>query len=123
MLAIAGRDPLEARTADAYPHWRERALGVGRALLQGDVQGVHAQLADAARVRIAVADLARAWVSRTGDAGLPSGEISVVREERAVSGAMVVDLAIGFERRRVRLRTLVLPTGELGGFTFLSDLA
>ena len=123
VLALSGRDPLLAAAPEAFPQWRERALGIGAGLLAGDFEGVHAGLAAPARARIAATDLARAWASRSREAGDPSGEVEIVRQEQAVSGAMVVDLAIGFTRSRLRLRTVVLPTGEFGGFTFLPDSA
>jgi CubicO group peptidase (beta-lactamase class C family) len=119
LLAIAGRDPSQARTPCPFPDWRERVEEAGRALIRGDVDGVYALLAAPARARVKSSDLARAWESRTREAGGATGNSDIVRQEQAVSGAMVVDLMIGFARGRVGLRTMVLPTGELGGISFL----
>lgn len=119
LLAIAGRDPSEARTPDPFPEWRQRVEEVVRALIRGDVEGVYGMLAAPARSRIESSDIARAWESRIRDAGGATGKPRIVRQEQAVSGAIVVDLMIEFEYGRVGVRAMVLPTGELGGISFL----
>jgi serine-type D-Ala-D-Ala carboxypeptidase/endopeptidase len=117
-LVLAGGDPRRADAPTPWPAWEEDTREVARLLLDGHVAQVHARLIPAGREKITVSQLEKAWTSRTRQAG-PAGEIAVVRHEVAASGAVVADVAITFATGTQRLRILVLPTGELGGFTFL----
>ena len=124
LLALAGQDPREAQLPRPYPAWREHVLAMVRALLAGDFPHVHAHLAPPRREKTTARHLERAWTSKTREAGTAQDrDIAVVREEIAVSGAVVADVEIGFDKGPQRLRMVVLPDGDLGGFTFLPPAA
>jgi CubicO group peptidase (beta-lactamase class C family) len=117
-LALAGQDPRRTAKPQPWPDWREVAHDTARALLDGQVGAVHARLAAMMRDKITVDQLAAAWRSKARDAG-PAQGIDVVRHEIAASGAVTADVEIAFAASPRRLRVMVLPSGELGGFTLL----
>lgn len=117
-LAVNGEDPRQAVSPHPWPTWREDAVDAVRALLDGDVGRVHGCLASPVRARVSAAQLEANWNRRTQDAG-EAGDVTIVRHEIAASGAVMTDLDIAFTRGAQRLRMVVLPTGELGGFMFL----
>jgi hypothetical protein len=47
----------------------------------------------------------------------PQAGITIVHHEIAASGAVVAHIAISAPDDSRRLRIVILPTGELGGFT------
>lgn len=121
-MALAGQDPRQAAAPQPWPSWREDARDIARALLRREFAQVHARLAPAMRQRVKVENLERAWFSRTRDAGAP-GRISIAQHEIAATGAVVADISIDFACASLNLRLVVLPTGELGGLSFLPPAA
>jgi CubicO group peptidase (beta-lactamase class C family) len=116
-LALAGDDPRQARPRPLGPEWDERARTVAGALLDGRAADVHAGATAKFRGRIGADEFARAWGSRTRDAGA-AGEISV--SCRRQGGLVAADVTIGFDRGPVAVRIGFLPTGEIAGFRFLT---
>ena len=68
--------------------------------------------------RIEVKQLEASGIRKVEGAG-EARDVAIARHAVAVSGAVTVDLDIAFASGVQRLRMVVLPTGELGGFTFL----
>jgi hypothetical protein len=95
---------------------------VARALLDGKVAQVHERLAPQVREKVTAQQFERAWANRTQGAG-PADQITIGRHEIAASGAVMAELVLAFAAGPQRLRVLILPTGELGGFTFLPPAA
>ncbi len=117
-LAIRDRDPRTASGPTPWPNWREDALHVVALLFEGRFAHVHARMAAPVRAKVSAAQLETGWTRRTDDGGA-AGSVTVARHEIAASGAVVADLACDFAAGRRLLRVLILPTGELGGLTFL----
>jgi len=117
-LALADQDPRRAAAPRPWPVWREDACDVVRALLNGQVGQVYERLAPQVREKVAVQQLERAWSRRIEGAG-SAEEIVIVHHEIAAGGAVMAELSLAFATGPQRLRLLVLPSGELGGFTFL----
>lgn len=115
-LALAGEDPTTAKPVDPWPSWREDAIALARALVDGDIDTVHARLAPQARARIPRANLERVWANRIRPAG-PADDITITHDEVAATGAIVVDLTITYQAGTQRIRTIVLPTGDIGGLS------
>jgi CubicO group peptidase (beta-lactamase class C family) len=115
-LALAGADPRQAAEPEPWPSWREDAQDAVRALLAGRIAQVHARLAAQRREKVTVEQLERAWNKAMPHAA-PQADIAVVHHEVAASGAVVADIAITTPDDSRGLRMVILPTGELGGFT------
>ena len=117
-LVLADEDPGKVRPARPWPSWQDDARAVTAAFVHGDIAQVHARLAAPARDKITTQQLLHAWTNKIQHAG-PADEITIFRHEIAASGAVVADLFIPFAAGPQRLRMVILPTGELGGLTFL----
>jgi hypothetical protein len=77
---------------------------------------VHARLALQRREKVSVQQLASAWNKAVPHAD-PRADIAVVHHEIAASGAVVAHVSVTTPDDSRRLRLVILPTGELGGFT------
>ncbi|MET7991905.1 serine hydrolase domain-containing protein [Amycolatopsis sp. NPDC005232] len=117
-LVLADEDPRKAGTPQPWPSWQDDARAVIRAFVHGHITQVHTRLAPPARAKITTQQLERAWTNKIRHAG-PAEEITIVRHEIAASGAVVADLSIPFAAGPQRMRTVILPSGELGGLAFL----
>ena len=115
-LVLAGADPRQAPEPEPWPSWREDAQDAVRALLAGDITGVHARLVQQRREKVSVQQLERAW-NKTMPHATPQAVITVVHYEIAATGAVVAHIAITTPDDSRSLRMVILPTGELGGFT------
>jgi hypothetical protein len=115
-LVLAGTDPRQVAAPEPWPSWREDAQGAVRALLAGRTAQVHARLAPQRREVVSVQQLERAWNKIMPNA-VPQASIAIVHHEIAASGAVVAHIAITSQGESRGLRIVVLPTGELGGFT------
>jgi CubicO group peptidase (beta-lactamase class C family) len=115
-LALAGADPRQAAEPEPWPSWREDALDAARALLAGDIAQVHARLAPQRREKVSAQQLDRACRKAMPHAA-PQADVRIVQHEVAASGAVVAHLAITTADDSSGLRVVILPTGELGGFT------
>jgi serine-type D-Ala-D-Ala carboxypeptidase/endopeptidase len=115
-LALAGGDPRLAEEPEPWPSWREDAVDAVRALLAGRIAQVHARLAPQRREKVSVPQLERAWAKAVPHAA-PDADVAIVRHEVAASGAVVADVAVTSAGGSSRLRLVILPTGELAGFT------
>jgi CubicO group peptidase (beta-lactamase class C family) len=115
-LTLAGADPREATEPEPWPSWRDDAQDAVRALLAGDIARVHARLAPQRREKVNVRQLEAAW-QRIMPNAAPQADITVVHHEIAASGAVVALIAITTPGDSRRLRLVILPTGELAGFT------
>ena len=115
-LALAGADPRQAAAPEPRPSWREDAQDAVRALLAGDIARVHARLAPQRRAMVSVQQLENAWRKAMPSAA-PHADVTVVQHEIAASGAVVAHLAVSTPEGSRGLRLVILPTGELGGFT------
>ena len=117
-LALEGKDPGLAVSPQSWPTWREDVLDAARALLDGEIGRVYALLAPSVRAKDSAEQFEANWIRRTRDAGEVGG-VEIVRHQVAARGAVMSDLDIAFASGAQRLRIAILPTGELGGFTFL----
>lgn len=115
-LVLAGVDPRRAAEPEPWPSWQQDAEDAVRALLAGRIAQVHARLAPQRRGKVSVQQLERAWKQVMPHAA-PRADVAIVHHEIAASGAVVADIAITTLDHSSRLRVLILPTGELGGFT------
>jgi serine-type D-Ala-D-Ala carboxypeptidase/endopeptidase len=115
-LALAGADPRQAAEPAPWPSWREDAQDTVRALLAGDIARVHARLAPQRREKVSAQQLESAW-NKAMPHATPQADIVIVHHEIAASGAVVAHIAITTPDDTRRLRMVILPTGELGGFT------
>jgi CubicO group peptidase (beta-lactamase class C family) len=115
-LVLAGGDPRQAAEPEPWPSWREDAQDAVRALLAGRIAQVHARLAPQRREKVSVQQLERAW-NKTMPHAAPQADVAIVHHEVAASGAVVADIAITTPDESHKLRMVILPTGELGGFT------
>ena len=115
-LALAGADPRQAAEPEPWPSWRADAQDAVRALLAGDIAGVHARLAPQRRAKVTVQQLESAWRKAMPHAA-PQADVTVVRHEIAASGAVVAHIAVSTPAESRGLRMVILPSGELGGFT------
>ena len=115
-LALAGADPRRVEEPQPWPSWREDATAAVRALLAGRFAEVHARLAAQRRAKVSVPQLERAWNSTMPHAA-PQADVAIVHHEVAASGAVVAHVKVTTPDDSRRLRIVVLPTGELGGFT------
>ena len=115
-LVLAGADPRQAPEPEPWPSWREDAQDAVRALLAGDIAGVHARLVQQRREKVSVQQLERAW-NKTMPHAAPQAGITIVHHEIAATGAVVAHIAITTPDDSRGLRMVILPTGELGGFT------
>jgi D-alanyl-D-alanine-carboxypeptidase/D-alanyl-D-alanine-endopeptidase len=115
-LVLAGTDPRQAAEPEPWPSWREDAQDAVRALLAGRIAQVHARLAPQRREKVTVEQLGRAW-NKTMPHAAPQADIAIVHHEIAASGAVVAHIAITTPDDTHRLRMVIAPTGELGGFT------
>lgn len=115
-LTIAGADPRQAAEPEPWPSWREDATGAVRALLAGEIAEVHARLALQRREKVSVKQLESAW-RKAMPRVAPQADVTIVHHEIAASGAVVAHVAITSPDDSRRLRIVILPTGELGGFT------
>lgn len=117
-MAAADQDPRQATAPQPWPTWREDACDVIRALINGQAAQVHERMAPAMQRRLDPQQVEDAWSNKTRDCGA-AGRISLARHEIAASGAVVADVSIEFAAGVRTVRTVILPTGELGGLTFL----
>lgn len=115
-LALAGADPRQAAEPLPWPSWREDAQDAVRALLAGDIERVHARLTPERREKVSAKQLETAWQKIMPNAD-PQAGIAVVHHEIAASGAVAALLEITTPDAHRRLRVVILPTGELAGFT------
>ena len=115
-LAVEG-DPRRVVSPQPWPTWRDDALETVRALLEGEIGRVHARLASAVRAKVTAEQLEANWTRKVEGAG-EARDVAIAHHAVAASGAVMVDLDIAFASGVQRLRMVVLPTGELGGFTF-----
>jgi serine-type D-Ala-D-Ala carboxypeptidase/endopeptidase len=115
-LVLAGADPRQAAAPEPWPTWSEDAGDAVRALLTGRFAEVHARLAPQRREKVTAQQLERAWHKAMPDAA-PQADIAIMHHEIAASGAVVAQIAITTADDSRRLRIVILPTGELGGFT------
>ena len=115
-LALTGADPRQAAEPEPWPSWREDAQDAVRALLAGDIARVHARLAPQRRAKVSVQQFESAWRKAMPSAA-PDANVTVVQHEIAASGAIVAHLAVRTSAGSRGLRLVILPTGELGGFT------
>jgi len=115
-LALAGADPRRAAEPEPRPSWREDAQDAVGALLAGNIAQVHARLAPERRAKVSVQQLEAAW-NKAMPHHAPQADIAIVHHEIAASGAVVAHIAITTPDDSRRLRLVILPTGELGGFT------
>ena len=116
VLALAGTDPRQAAEPEPWPSWRADATDAVRALLAGDIARVHARLAPARREKVSAQQLERAW-NRAVPRPDPRADVAIVHHEIAASGAVVALVAVATADDCRTLRLVILPTGELGGFT------
>jgi serine-type D-Ala-D-Ala carboxypeptidase/endopeptidase len=115
-LVLAGADPRQAAEPEPWPSWREDAQDAVRALLAGEIAKVHGRLAAQRREKVSVQQLQSAW-NKAMPHPAPQAGIAIVHHEIAASGAVVAHIAITTPDDSRRLRVVILPTGELGGFT------
>jgi CubicO group peptidase (beta-lactamase class C family) len=115
-LVLAGADPRQAAEPEPWPTWREDAEDAVRALLAGRIAQVHARLAPQRREKVTVQQLERAW-HKTMPRAAPQADIAIVHHEIAASGAVVAHIAVTTPDDSRGLRIVILPRGELGGFT------
>jgi D-alanyl-D-alanine-carboxypeptidase/D-alanyl-D-alanine-endopeptidase len=115
-LVLAGADPRQAAEPEPWPSWREDAQDAVRALLAGDIAGVHGRLVQQRREKVSVQQLERAW-KKTVPHAAPQADITIVHHEIAATGAVVAHIAVTTPDDSRSLRMVILPTGELGGFT------
>ena len=115
-LALAGADPRRVEEPQPWPSWREDATAAVRALLDGRFAEVHARLAAQRRAKVGVPQLERAWCAVMPQA-VARADVAIVHHEVAASGAVVAHVEVTTPDDSRRLRIVVLPTGELGGFT------
>jgi CubicO group peptidase (beta-lactamase class C family) len=115
-LVITGGDPSQAAEPEPWPSWRDDAQDAVRALLAGDIARVHARLAPQRRAKVSVQRLGNAW-HKVMPHPAPQADVEIVQHEIAASGAVVAHIAITTPADSRTLRIVILPTGELGGFT------
>jgi D-alanyl-D-alanine-carboxypeptidase/D-alanyl-D-alanine-endopeptidase len=115
-LALAGADPRQAAEPEPWPSWREDAQDAVRALLAGDIARVHTRLAPQRREKVSVQQLENAW-RKAMPGAIPQADVTVVQHEVAASGAVVAHLAVSTPEGSRGLRLVILPNGDLGGFT------
>lgn len=115
-LALAGADPRRAAEPEPWPSWREDTQDAVRALLAGNIAEVHARLAPGRREKVSVQQLETAW-NKAMPHPAPQADVAIVHHEIAASGAVVAHMAVTTPDDSRRLRMVILPTGELGGFT------
>ncbi len=77
---------------------------------------MHARLAAQRRAKVGVPQLERAWCAVMPQA-VARADVAIVHHEVAASGAVVAHVEVTTPDDSRRLRIVVLPTGELGGFT------
>lgn len=118
-LVLAGGDPRQAAEPEPWPSWQQDAEDAVRALLAGRIAQVHARLAPQRRAKVSVQQLERAWKKVMPHAD-PQADVAIVHHELAASGAVIADIAITAPDHSPGLRVVILPTGELGGFTHAS---
>jgi CubicO group peptidase (beta-lactamase class C family) len=119
-LALAGRDPREARLQPLGPEWEDRTREVVQALLDGRAAEVHARATPRFRGKMPLEDLDRAWSRRTRAAG-PAGEVSVSCQRR--SGLVTADVTIAFAQAPLVMRIGFLESGEIAGLRVLPQRA
>lgn len=117
-VALDGGDPRQVGSPQPWPDWRDDALETVQALLAGRIAQVRARLAQPMKAKVTAEQLEVNWTRRTRDAG-DAGGVTITHHEVAATGAVVAELDIEFSKGTQRLRMVILPTGELGGFTFL----
>ena len=115
-LALAGADPRVAAAPRPWPSWREDVTDAVQALLAGRFDQVHTRLAGPRRAQVSVEQLERAW-ARAAPPAAARADVAVVHHEVAASGAVVAQVVVTTPGDSRRLRVVILPTGELGGFT------
>ncbi len=86
------------------------------ALLDGRITQVHSRLVPQRRDQVTVKQLERVW-GRLKPPDDHQATVAIVDHEIAASGAVVADVAIVTPDSSTRLRMVVLPSGQLGGFT------
>jgi hypothetical protein len=122
-LILAGEAPGRLRapqpSTPSWPAWREDVLDITRALLNGHIAQVYARLTPPHRAKITAEQLGHSWTNALQHSGNAS-EITISSREITPSGAVAADIDIAFTAGLRRLRVVILPTGDLGGFTFLS---
>ena len=115
-LALAGRDPREARLQQLGPEWEDRAREVVQALLAGRTAEVHARATPRFRGRMPLEDFDRAWSRRARAVG-PAGEVSVSCQRQ--SGLVTADVTIAFAQAPLFMRIGFLESGEIAGLRLL----
>jgi CubicO group peptidase (beta-lactamase class C family) len=115
-LALAGRDPREARLEPLGPEWEDRTREVVQALLDGRTAEVHARATPRFRGRMPLEDFDRAWSRQARVAG-PAGEVSVSCQRR--SALVTADVTIGFAQAPLAMRIAFLESGEIAGLRLL----
>jgi CubicO group peptidase (beta-lactamase class C family) len=121
-LVLAGGDPRQASEPVPWPTWREDAREVVLAMQAGHVAQVHARLVPQRRERVTVQQLGRAWAKIVPHAvqqlrAPQQPDIAIVRHEIAASGAVIADIAVTTADGSPRLRMVIMPNGDLAGFT------
>jgi CubicO group peptidase (beta-lactamase class C family) len=118
-LALAGRDPGEARPQPLGPEWDDRARAVVQALLEGRTADVYAGAAPRFRGRIPFQAFDRAWANRGAGAGGAFGAPGQVTVRcRRRGGVITADVTIAFAQAPLLLRIGFLGSGEVAGLAF-----
>jgi len=128
LLVLGGSDPRQASEPIPWPTWREDAREVVLAMLAGRVAQVHDRLVPQRRQRVTVEQLENAWQKIVPHVfqqpyafqqppAIQQPDVAIFRHEIAASGAVIADIAITTADGSPRLRMVIMPNGELAGFT------
>jgi len=115
-LALEGDDPRAARPQPPGPEWDDRARDIIQLLLDGRTRDVHARASSAFQSNIPVAQLDRAWRTRTRDLGQVA-EVLVTCSRPA--GRVIADVTIALAGGTLALRIGFEESGQIAGLRFV----